>query len=93
MPDSAGVAALAERPEMNRTCAIQHEPGYHRTQGEETNTRMKPLYSMCNLNSRMGVEGSFDPNGCGLVFHTRERAKRVRGSEILHLLSLQRRQG
>jgi hypothetical protein len=39
---------------MNRTCAIQHEPGYHRTQGEETNTCMKPLYLMCNLRSRMG---------------------------------------
>lgn len=76
---------------MNRTCAIQHELGYHRTHGETTKHVFEASeFSMCNLICRMGVEGSFDPNGCGLVFRTRERARRVRGSGFLHDLSLRK---
>jgi hypothetical protein len=78
---------------MNRTCAIQHELGYHRTQGEETNTCMKPLYLRCNLKCRMGSRGSFGPNGCGFTFRTPDRAQRSRCPGHLRFLSFQRRQG
>jgi hypothetical protein len=72
---------------MNRTCAIQHEPGYHRTHGETTKHVFEASeFSMPNLICRMGVEGSFDPNGCGFVFRTRERAWRVRGSGFLWIV-------
>jgi hypothetical protein len=45
--------------------------------------------------SRMpdGVEGSFDPNGCGFTFRTPDRAQRGRCPGHLRFLSFQRRQG